>query len=71
MVRVSPRVVLGTAYFVLYDSSLLGDRLAVGCLALNQETKVRPLLPELGDVEVVLIRVFAPGSSLLVRDTCL
>jgi hypothetical protein len=25
----------------------LGDRLAVGCLALNQETKVRPLLPEL------------------------
>ena len=26
---------------------MIGDRLAVGRLALNQETEVRPLLPEL------------------------
>jgi hypothetical protein len=26
---------------------LLGDRLAVGCLTLNQETEVRALLPEM------------------------
>ena len=27
--------------------TLIGDRLAVGCLTLNQETEVRTLLPEL------------------------
>ena len=28
-------------------AKLIGDRLAVGCLTLNQETEVRTLLPEL------------------------
>ncbi len=33
---------------------MIGDRLAVGFLALNQETEVRPLLPELADSETCL-----------------
>ena len=45
--RTTPRVVPG------FDSRralwivMIGDRLVVGFLALNQETEVRPLLPEL------------------------
>jgi hypothetical protein len=45
---------------------LIGDRLAVGCLALNQERKVRVLLPELRGAKVVLMDDFAPGQLLLV-----
>ena len=34
------------------QSQSLGDRLAVGCLTLNQETEVRTLLPELAQTEM-------------------
>ena len=33
--------------------ALIGDRLAVGFLTLNQETEVRTLLPELKQIEIL------------------
>ena len=46
----SPQVKIpdrGSARRVRFPQGTLGDRLVVGRLALNQETEVRPLLPEL------------------------
>ena len=47
-------------------SSMLGDRLTVGRLALNQAMEVRFHLPELRGASAVLIDDTAPGQLLLV-----
>ena len=41
---------------------MIGDRLVVGRLALNQETEVRPLLPELA-IETMRVSMGKPMRS--------
>jgi hypothetical protein len=47
------------------ETKLIGDRLAVGFLTLNQETEVRTLLPELKAINTPgqLLLVVTPGSE--------